>query len=396
MGRYATALLPFDAPVPSGLFARRVTQIRTSYIQEADSCNLLLRSGTPYIILSGRPVDITATQVSVSLNGPNLGTDTLQGTWTNRVATATQWVTDDADTQYFNTCTGEVIPALTAYLEYTKKVRVNSYPYNVKDKKAKQLAQRIAEVYACHAQHQSSAPETAQEQLLDVLREAEDTLRAQPVTALQTARINALEVAASAYVQEAEATENDGPKDKTPAISNPSFELGTSRGWTAVGASVRNITSVLANYMAGADGTYVLYAPAGTSLSQTLRGLEPGTYRLTACLATDYGGQVALFAGADTLLVQATDFGPMYFTEATLDGIRVTDGTLAIGMAGVGVWAKADHFRLYLTETDPTLVEPVRIQTRTAPSGIYDLSGRRLIEDPRVGIYIQDGRKQIR
>ncbi len=396
-GMFGTAILPFDAETPSGMFARKVNTVKT-YLNDVDSCNLDMKGGTPYIILTGEPLDITATNADVSINTPSLGTDMLIGTWTNIVATDTQLVIDDADTQYFNTYTGNVIPALTAYLENTRKVRVQSQEYSSKDKKAKELAQEIASALETYEAYESVTSASAQATFMAVIDEARDTLRTQPVTSEQTAQVKALEAAAETYIASAATTSDNGYVDKTSYISNPSFELGSTRNWTVTNSNVKaqSITSSLSNYMAKADGSYVAYLPLGTAVEQTLTGIENGLYQLEASVAADYDNHITIYAGADTLTVEATDFGPMYMEDATIEEIAVTDGTLTIGSMSVDGWAKVVKFRLYQVSVDTTPVTAIPATEAQARPGIYDLSGRALATPPAKGIYIQDGKKVVR
>ena len=84
----------------------------------------------------------------------------------------------------------------------------------------------------------------------------------------------------------------------------------------------------------------------GVSISQTITGLVPGTYRLSAMLGTDYGKIVTMFAGDKKVSVGAHDFGLFYLNKAIIDNIEVgDDGKLLIGVEA-GDWYKADDFRL--------------------------------------------------
>ncbi len=396
VGLYGTAILPFDAETPSGMFARKVNQIKTSYITEADSCNWEMKGGTPYIIITGEPLDITERNADVSINTPSLATDTMRGTWQNMVATDTQWVLDDADTQYFNTYTGNVIPALTAYLEYTRKVRVNSQEYTSKDKKARELAEQIADALATYEAYADVTTEAARATFMAAIDEARDTLRSQPVTLEQTSQVRALETAAETYITSAAVAADNGLVDKTAYIANPSFELGSTKNWTATGASVSNITGSRSNYMSGADGSYVVYMPVGVGVEQTLSGVENGVYQLVAAVAADYDNHITLYAGNASVTVEATDFGPMYLSDAVVDSVEVTDNTLTIGAASVEGWAKADNFRLYQISSDTTPVASVGEAVAAERKGIFDLSGRKLGATPAKGVYIKDGKKIVR
>ncbi len=398
VGQFGTAYLPFDAQTPSGLFARKVNQIKTTYLQDVDSCNLEMKGGTPYEILSGAAVDITAQNVAVSVETPSLGTDSLRGTWLNLVAGEKDRVMNTDETQYFDADEGATIPALTAYVpDYNYKVRATSYTYNAKDKRAKVLAQTIQEAYALLSEVEDAASKSAQQRLLAAINEAEDTLRTQPIATLQSDQITALEEAMTSCSYSASSDSLNGALDKTGLITNPSFETGSVKGWSAASASAQNITSSLANYMSGATGDYVGYVKAGGSLSQTITGVESGTYTLKADVACDEGQQVRVTVNSDSVTVDATDFGPMYFQTVALEGIQVTDGELTITLSGVDDWAKFDNIRLIQTEgvsvgVDDVLSAAPQTSTKT---GIYDLSGRRLQKAPQRGLYLQDGKVVI-
>ncbi len=409
VGKFATAIVPFDAEVPSGMFARKVNEVKGSYLQQVDSCNLTIAGGTPYIILSGKEVDIEANNVEVSINTPSLATDTVKGTWVNVVAEGNQYVLDDADLQYFNTCTGTVIPALTAYLDYTKKVRSTSVDYNTKDKKAKQLAQQIAASYETLAQYADVCTETSQATLLAVIETACDSLRTQPVLSLQSEQIKYLESAVEEYVASASVVSDNGLVDKSSYILNPSFELGTIKNWTSAGTvKTEKITTSRSTYMSGADGIVVAKLNAGSSLTQSLSGVENGVYQLVASVASDYDKSVSITVktAADTYTETATttDFGPMYFSDVVVDEIEVSDHTMQITVsASDDSWAKADNFRLYQIRSNEIETGIISVDVNSSSSkttsfnSVYDLSGRRVSESYiHKGIYIKNGNKIIK
>lgn len=397
VGKYATAYLPFDAPTPSGMFARRVNMVKTNYLQEVDSCNLDMMGGTPYIIITGEPVDIKASNVDVSTSVPSLGTDTLRGTFVNKVASANELMLDDAETQYFNVYTDKVIPALTAYLDYTKKVRATSYPYNTKDKKARQLAQQIEAALAAYVEYADEASSSAKSELMNAIDEARDTLRTQPVTHEQNVQVNALAAAVDAYVNSVKIVADNGLVECTSLIQNPSFELGSLKSWVQSGCSISNTSMPRANYMSGCDGKYVAKINTGGSIEQTLTGLVNGTYRLVALGAADYGKHITIHAGMASATIEATDFGPMYMSEIALDDVIVSDGTLTIGASASDGWVKIDNFRLYLVQADETPVNGVQVDAQPRDvNGIYDLQGRKYEQVPARGIYVVNGKKVLR
>ena len=398
VGKFSTAVLPFDAEVPVGMFARKVNMIKASYLQEVDSCNLNMYAGTPYIIITGQPVDITAKNVTVSINKQTLGTDTLKATWVNMVGTESCYMIDNEDTQYFSEANGQTIPALTGYLDYTRKVRATSYPYNIKDKKAKQLAEEIVSALNVLDEYSNYTTDSDKEKLLDVIREASDTLRTQPITSAQTSQIQALETAVAQYISNASLKASNGLEDKTSYVLNPSFELGSLKNWTVSGtAAVKNIT-LAANYLSGADGTYAATLNEGASVSQQLT-VPNGVYTIVAAVGADYGNHIQLFANENTLEVEATDFGPLYLSDATLENVTVTDHVLNIGAATVDGWAKVDNFRLYLVALDESETSVLDVSIglkKSVLAGTYDLSGRRVNGSAKHGMYIVDGKKVLR
>ena len=140
--------------------------------------------------------------------------------------------------------------------------------------------------------------------------------------------------------------------DCTDMIVNPSFETSNTSGWEAESeATVKACTNFLYKAV-GADGGYALYNinyedSTGTEISQTLRNMPEGNYRLTAMLGTDGEHTVALYAGGRESVVQAHKYGEYYLREAVVDSIEVgPDGILQIGVRPMGRWYKADDFRL--------------------------------------------------
>lgn len=408
VGKFGTAVIPFNAEVPSGMFARKVNEVKSNYLQQVDSCNLTISGGTPYIILTGKEVAVKANNVMVSTNTPSLATDTIKGTWANIMAESNHYVLDDADLQYFNASTGTVIPALTAYLDYTKKVRSTSVDYNAKDKKAKQLAQQIAASYDVLAQYADVCTEAAQAKLLSVIETACDSLRTQPVLALQSEQIKNLEAAIEEYIAGAAVVSENGFVDKSSYILNPSFELGTIKNWTSNGTvKTEKITTSRSTYMSGADGVVVAKLNAGSSISQTLSGVENGVYQLVVGVASDYNKTVTVSAvtAADTYseTAEATDFGPMYFDDVVLNEIEVTDHTMLITVtASDDTWAKVDNFRLYQirsneVETGIVAADARSSVSKTVSNSLYDLSGRKVRGAlMHKGVYIKNGKKIIK
>lgn len=401
VGKYGTMIVPFDAEVPSGMFARKVNAVKTMYLSEVDSCNLQIKGGTPYIILTAEAVDVVAEKVNVSTQTASTAVPELQGVWTNAVAGATQYIIDDADTQYFSPAEGATIPALTAYLESTRKVRVTSQQFATKDKKAVALAQQIAQAKALCEKLTNETSAKARAEFETVISDACDSLRSQPVTALQTEMIKRLEEAEDAYEASVVVLDENGYESMTSYVKNPSFEAATTfSGWTRGSSTLvtgNKIAQSLAYYMSGADGAVVVNMKKGGSISQTISDLPNGKYLMKVSVAADYDNHIRLVAGDKTEDVASAEFGPMYMTDAQITDIEVKDGTLTIGAASVEDWAKVDNFRLYLMEADPTAVDLISEKEHKAIStGIYDLMGRQLNDAPQRGVYILNGKKILK
>lgn len=192
--------------------------------------------------------------------------------------------------------------------------------------------------------------------------------------------------------------------DFTANIQNPSFEASSvsARNWTYETQTVSLYKSTsLAHQAVGMDGTILVESNVngqGNLLSQTVEGLIPGYYTVSAMVGSDAGNTVTLFAGNDTVTVDANTLGKFYLTEARIERVRVgDDGILTIGIME-GDWYKADDFRLTLTEiNNATEIEEVEMtrDIRT-DKGIYDLVGRKIDESQLHslrGIYIINGIK---
>lgn len=395
IGRFATTVLPFDAATPRGMMARRVTNFRSTGVSEADSCNLQMYAGTPYVILTGMPVNIEAQGVDVSITRASQASEILVATYKNQTATANQLLLDDSDNQYFNIQTGANIPALTAYAIGERKLRLSSTSTLSKDGRAKELAQSIADACDVLESNAYAASLSAQQSFQAVIDEAADTLRTQPIAALQNEQINRLDSATTAYLYSAaSALQPDGQLDCTYLIQNPSYETGSMKGWSVKSSVINKIASSLANYVSGASGECVARVNLGGEMIQEISGVENGTYTLSVDFAADYDQQIQLAANGDTITQASTDFGPMYMSTVTLEGIKVTDGTLCISACGVDSWVKLDNWRLIQTEglsvgIIPTIADPAAGLLR---KGVYDLQGRRLNAVPQRGAYIMDGK----
>ncbi len=165
-------------------------------------------------------------------------------------------------------------------------------------------------------------------------------------------------------------------------IANPSFELRNGNdqptGWTlgAEGQYSRDAENPVWRAV-GHDGAFVLdswlWGDTGYGISQTLRNLTPGYYRMTAKAATDPGNSVTLFAGDKTVTTPAHECGKYYLQDIVIDAIEVgNSGTLTIGVKD-GSWYKVDDFRFYryLTAPETTTAD---VQNPAAGQTTYDIT----------------------
>ena len=159
-------------------------------------------------------------------------------------------------------------------------------------------------------------------------------------------------------------------------IVNPSFETGTTAGWLVTTFS--NDVYVKPNSdgtftCTGCDGQYLFNtwyqadSYVGNSQNQfvyqTIKGLQPGEYRLVALAASNTNNSVntpvTLFVNDFT-----SNFVPQNrnaFGEYSLDGIFITEEvkSVMLGMRSAS-WFKADNFRLYYLGESNAYKEYVR------------------------------------
>lgn len=169
-----------------------------------------------------------------------------------------------------------------------------------------------------------------------------------------------------------------GEIDMTPLIVNNSFETGDMTGWSVPYAS--SDTGVRLQFNAtyttsGCDGDYLFNTWwQGVPITQTVKGLPNGKYRLDVLVASD-GATIYLIANGGHN--EGTESGGDYpssdkFQEASYEFL-VTDGTATIGVVGSAKgsdvpgehkpydengywWYKADNFRLSCIEPNLSFV----------------------------------------
>ncbi len=181
----------------------------------------------------------------------------------------------------------------------------------------------------------------------------------------------------------------DGATDTEPVpctslIENPSFETGDFTGWT-YNTAASGDTKVASNadgyIVENADGSYVFNTWNSSAVdfyvTQTIDDLKPGTYELTALVASDKGNKITVSVNNDAVeaeMLEEKNIG----TDVSVI-FAVADGESAVIKVSSASWFKADNFRLQYFGTNstktPTAVEEVAAETEATT--IYNISGVR-------------------
>jgi len=419
-GAQYTLILPFATRRPSDYLCLHVERIGKSYFTESTKTDVL-NAATPYMVqtYSDAPSPFKSQDVRVSVTPdtavtlPFIGTFATSRLHTYKPDSLRFMLALDTDatvsTQYFNVedTTYEAAPFTCVLGSVSKKIRptVNE----TFEKAYRKLGVAIATAQALYDTHHTAVRDTTNARMLQMISDAHHVWRAMELESADISQvIKDLEAFCATYPLMIGTVTR--PVEFTSLISNPSFELNNKNGWKTDSHSIVRNTSNTSTFIACGDGSYFLHnnnKGASTAISQTVTGLLPGWYRLTAMTGTEEGGSVNLFAGADTIVVPASELGKYYLTEAVIDSIWVDNGELTIGVGAGDTWYKCDDFRLYYLG-DPNYIE-TGIQTPFAEmqeesatlrrQGLYDLMGRPVAspDDMLPGvIYIYNGRKVMR
>ena len=180
------------------------------------------------------------------------------------------------------------------------------------------------------------------------------------------------------------ATDTD-PVPCTSLIENPSFETGDFTGWTYNSAATGDTKIVGAadeKYVVeNAEGNYLFNtwnaSPVDFYVTQTVADLKPGTYELTALVASDKGNKITISVNNDaveTEMLEEKNIG----TDVSVI-FAVAEGESAVIKVSSASWFKADNFRLRYFGTNstqtPTAVEEVA--TDASASAIFNVAGVR-------------------
>ena len=437
VGRWQLLTVPFIAQVPDGIIARRIDGHSSSGIANRTTDVKTLEAGKTYQMMtsSQRNATLTGTDTEVSAT-PVANADTaVVGTYTTMLAPEHSFVLTDTDNQFFDLTTeGTTIEALRGYLSasnLTSRFQANSN--TTKDPAYQILAQNIEQAYRILDKYSSVVTAEAYETYLAAIHEAEWEFSHRDETTLTYAQ--KIQNYAAQLLEQGESymrqiTEVGNMEiDFSSMIKNPSFEQKSAVGWTLTTPLSPNITAtsaarVVANtslnyFCANTDGSYLLNnsyiytnedgerVSLGVGISQTVSGLLPGYYRLSALLASDEGNNITLFADTLSTTISSHVAGKHYLKEASVENIPVRakegeeTGEMTIGVEA-GTWYKVDHFQLTYTgalteKSDDTdgIAIPLITEPRQTREGIYTLQGQRLLRITKPGIYIINGKKMM-
>lgn len=149
---------------------------------------------------------------------------------------------------------------------------------------------------------------------------------------------------------------------KRQIVLNPSFEE-QQVGWNIEG----NINGIKLEGTNAKTGEWALnYGNEAFTVSQTMTGLENGTYQLEVWVQGENGKGVELFAhpsSGDRVSLRITNTGWANWSNPTIREIEVTDGTCTIGITSTGgsQWGWIDDFKLSLKPLEP--IEKTKLET---------------------------------
>lgn len=164
------------------------------------------------------------------------------------------------------------------------------------------------------------------------------------------------------YAKLTEGASKDNPKDLSWAIKNNTLDDNqANRGWNLTCTGWHNFNNTY-----GVGEFYTNVDQPNFELSQTLTGLQPGTYQLSAQLFESDKKDVYLFGNTTKVCVEQTDWSagtgstPMEkvanlmkadrdYGKVTISVLVDEDGTLKLGLRGncpATTWVVFDHFQL--------------------------------------------------
>lgn len=290
----------------------------------------------------------------------------------------------------------------------TSKTDFNAASRSVTDPTYLTLGQTIESMYDIYDEYKDVVQNDANEAMLDSLHNAEKIFTEQPYNSADT---KAYYTHLQEFTEQYKTMIGDAGNseiDMTALITNPSFEASATNavGWIVEGNGWSLPVGTRPNtyYAVGMDGERIFYSQGntdtGVSLKQTIEGLKPGYYRLTAMVGTDTDRSVTVFAGDSTATVGGHDFGDLYLRKAIVNNVLVTTdegadtGSLCIGVRSNN-WYKADAFTLTyvggLKDKEAVGIS-VPAVARKQSDAIFNLQGMRITKPAAGSIYIKGGK----
>lgn len=356
--------VPFDAVVATGIVARQIDSHTSAGINGKTTNVTTLQAGHTYEVMPSSSAVQQLTGVNVNVkSGIQTNADTaVVGTYVNTTTPSGAMQINDADPQWIDFVDeGTVVEALRGYFYATNvKKTFRAYAMLAHDPTYLILAKSIESAYQAINEYEDYTAAASTNELKTRIEAGETAFSGQTMSNSEVSVLYlSIDSAVTNYI--ASAINPDMDLDCTSFIVNPSFEEGNTNGWTTDG-KVYNATS-LQYKSVNADGTYYLLdsqtGNTGSGVSQTVHGLYPGYYRLTAMVGSTEGHQISVFAGDSTVTVDASDLGSHYLTKAVINDIYVDEtGELEIGVKA-GYFYKVDNFTLTLTKYTASLREDV-------------------------------------
>lgn len=385
VGQWAMLTAPAKLNVPMGMAAREIDShyTGTSGLLNKVSDVTTLEAGKTYIVMSSTLENNTLTGgASTVTTSPIENKDvTVVGNYTTTTTPegGVMLAMGSDGVQYLEpVAVGTEVPALRGYMLDSKVTQpVKTYKVLVYDKYYLILADDIFKATKLIERYSANVAPEFIESLTASIKEAETVFSYRELDAdynnVKTTYEN-LEAKCVEFMTQLPSNVSVNT-DVTSLIKNPSFESKTTYGWTVGSATyAKAVVGTNANMYRGVgiDGSYLLNNlnasdSTSVSLEQTVKGLTPGYYRLTAKVGTSVGRTVTMFADNETTTVSGHKFGRLYLVDAAIDdilvladsndsdnaegdGAQTPTGSLRIGIKA-GDWYKADNFQLTLVRT---------------------------------------------
>ena len=345
---------PCDLDVPDGIIARQVDSHISSGISGKTTDVKQLKAGCTYLVMTTSATNqvLYGHNVDVAVAPGGNPDEVMVGTFVNAEIPEGAFIPNDAEPQYFDpVAKGETVKALGGYF-YASNVKKSFRAYSqlASDPTFLNLSKNINSAHQIHDEYAAYVTPDVLRNFEVLIDSAEMVFSDRTTYGVEHARrfYNALDDAMTEF--SSVAYNPYAEWDCTSMIVNPSFELGTTRGWTTTGRVVR--ADNLTYKSVDADGQYCMYCcktdSTADELSQTITGLRPGVYRLSAMVGTTDGHSVTIFAGDSTATAGAHKLGVHYLSKVSIEDIEVgQDGELTLGVKA-GFFYKVDDFRLVL------------------------------------------------